>query len=102
MQSLGINYVYQGQEDKIAAFEAMLAELELEPDQVVHVGDDLIDLSVMSRVGLSIAVADANPAVRKYAHWCTTLNGGCGAAREVCDMIMNAQGTLEAAIEAYL
>lgn len=102
MKSLGISYVYQGQEDKVEAFETMLAELELKPDQVVHVGDDLIDLSVMNRVGLPIAVADANPAVRQCAHWCTTLNGGCGAAREVCDMIMDAQGTLAAAVEAYL
>ena len=102
MESLGVQYIYQGREDKIAAFEIILSQAGVEPVQVVHVGDDLIDLPIMIRVGLPIAVADANPAVLERARWSTTLNGGCGAGREVCDLIMRAQGTLEAAIEAYL
>lgn len=102
MENLGVQYVYQGHENKIAAFEALLSLVKVEPVQVVHVGDDLIDLPIMTRVGLSIAVADAHSVVLEHAHWHTTLKGGCGAAREVCDLIMQAQGTLEAAIKAYL
>ncbi len=102
MQSLGIEYVYQGQEDKLLALQEILQILAITPEQAAHVGDDLPDLPIMRRVGLAIAVDDANLAVKKYAHWCTSLPGGLGAVREVCDFIMQAQGNLEAAIQSSL
>lgn len=102
MRSLGIEYLYQGQEDKIGAFNEIMDSLSIGADQTAYVGDDLLDLPVMSRVGFSIAVNDANFAVKDFADWCTDHAGGCGAVREVCDLIMGAQGNLEAVIQSYL
>jgi len=102
MDGLGISHVYQGQENKVAAFEALCLQLTLTSHQVAHVGDDLPDLPLMRRAGLAIAVDDAHFAVKRYAHWCTTQPGGRGAAREVCDLIMQAQNKLDVAINHYL
>src|SRR5574343_1069541 len=86
MQSLGVELVYQGHENKRAAFEEILQTLNLQPEQVVHVGDDVLDLPVMAQAGFSVAVADANFAVKQRSDWCTELAGGLGAVREVCDL----------------
>jgi len=101
MASLGINHVYQGQRVKLPAFEQLLQILDLKPEQCAYVGDDWVDLSVMSRVGLAIAVQDADPIVKKHAHWITPSKGGRGAAREVCELIMEGQGTLQDQIERH-
>lgn len=102
MQSLGISHVYQGHENKRMAFQEILENLQLKPAQVAHVGDDLLDLPIMTQVGFAIAVQDANFAVKKYADWCTELAGGQGAVREVCDLIMQVQGRFEAVLQGYL
>jgi len=102
MKNLGIEHVYQGHENKIAAFNEIIGKLRIMPDQAAHVGDDLQDLPIMVRVGLAIAVDDANLAVKQRADWCTTLPGGYGAVREVCDLIMRAQGHLDDVVNAYL
>ncbi len=102
MASLGVEHVYQGQEDKVAAFNELCNKLPVNSMQVAHVGDDLPDLPLMRRAGMAIAVADAHFAVLERADWCTKLCGGQGAAREVCDLIMQAQETLDAAINTYL
>ena len=101
MASLGIARVFQGQEDKLAAFDSLREELKLDAAQIAHVGDDLLDLPLLRRVGLAVAVADANPAILPYAHWRTENPGGAGAAREVCDLIMDAQGNLRRVVESY-
>lgn len=102
MASLGIEHVFQGQEDKCAAFDELCAKLGVTAAQVAHVGDDLLDLPLMHRAGLGIAVRDAHFVVRERADWVTANSGGCGAAREVCDLVMKAQDTFDAAIAAYL
>ena len=102
MQSLGIEYIYQGQEDKTLAFEELISKLSIRPEQAAHMGDDVLDLPIMKRAGLAIAVQDAHFAVKDYADYCSQLPGGAGAVREVCDAIMRAQGTLNAVIEQYL
>lgn len=102
MKSLGISLIYQGHEDKRAAFLEILQTLNLTTEQVAHVGDDVLDLPIMTRVGLAIAVQDAHFAVKQHAHWCTSLVGGQGAVREVCDFIMQAQGTFDSILESYL
>jgi 3-deoxy-D-manno-octulosonate 8-phosphate phosphatase (KDO 8-P phosphatase) len=102
MKNLGIEHVYQGHENKIAAFNELIEKLGITPKQAAHVGDDVIDLPVMIRVGLAIAVNDANFAVKQHADWCTTLPGGQGAVREVCDFIMQAQGHFDGMLNAYL
>jgi 3-deoxy-D-manno-octulosonate 8-phosphate phosphatase (KDO 8-P phosphatase) len=102
MKSLGIEYVYQGHENKIAAFNEVIEKIGIMPEQAAHVGDDLLDLPIMIRVGFAIAVNDANFAVKQRADWCTSLSGGQGAVREVCDFIMQAQGTFDGVLGAYL
>jgi 3-deoxy-D-manno-octulosonate 8-phosphate phosphatase (KDO 8-P phosphatase) len=102
MQNLGVSLVYQGHENKRAAFREILQHLQLSPEQVAHVGDDVLDLPVMNQVGFAVAVADANFAVKRQADWCTEAKGGLGAVREVCDLIMQVQGTFDAALQAYL
>jgi 3-deoxy-D-manno-octulosonate 8-phosphate phosphatase (KDO 8-P phosphatase) len=102
MKMLGIEHVYQGYKDKRLAFKELLRATGIDPAHIAYVGDDLIDLPVMTQVGLAIAVNDANFAVKNHAHWCTTLAGGQGAVREVCDMLMLAQGTYEEILNSYL
>jgi 3-deoxy-D-manno-octulosonate 8-phosphate phosphatase (KDO 8-P phosphatase) len=101
MNSLGIKHVFQGQRVKLPAFEQLINELKLQPEQCAYVGDDWVDLAIMSRVGLAIAVQDADEIVKKQAHWTTTAKGGRGAAREVCELIMEGQGTLQDQLERH-
>ncbi|MDD3517391.1 MAG: 3-deoxy-manno-octulosonate-8-phosphatase KdsC [Chromatiales bacterium] len=102
MRDLGVELVMQGHRDKLPAFHTMLAGTGLETAQVAYVGDDVVDLPVMRRVGLPIAVADAHPLVLSHAHWVTHAAGGHGAVREVCEMILLAQDRLDAALAPYL
>ena len=101
MDSLGVRHVYQGHEHKLAAFEELLAKLEIKPDETCFVGDDLLDLTLLRRVGLAVAVADAHFTIQKAVHHTTELPGGFGAVREICDLILYAQDKLEAAVSSY-
>ncbi|MDX2426009.1 MAG: HAD-IIIA family hydrolase [Cycloclasticus sp.] len=101
MKNLGIKHVYQGQENKLAAFNDILKKLDLTADQLAHVGDDLPDLAIMTRVRLAIAVQDANPSILPYCQGQTSRTGGHGAAREVCDVILNAQNKLATAVRLF-
>jgi len=89
--------LYQGQSDKMVAFNDLLAKLAIAPENVAYVGDDLIDWPVMAEVGLSVAVADAHPLLLPRADYVTRINGGRGAVREVCDLLLLAQGKLDEA-----
>lgn len=102
MEALGVAHIYQGQKDKASAYEHLKEALSLPDEAVAYVGDDVIDLPVMRRVGLAIAVGDAHPLVRRNAHWCTGAQGGRGAAREVCELIMEAQDNLDRMNRHYL
>lgn len=102
MKNLDIQHVYQGRLDKVAAYDEMLAKLNIAAKHTAYVGDDVIDLPVMKRAGLAIAVQDAHPFVKKHAHWITNHDGGKGAARDACELIMEAQGTLEAQLQSFL
>ncbi len=97
MQTLGITHLYQGQSDKLLAFRELLDKLSLTADQVAYIGDDLIDWPVMAQVGLAVAVADAHPLLTPRADYVTRIAGGRGAVRELCDIILLAQGKLEEA-----
>ncbi len=102
MRNLGIDLLYQGQEHKLEAFEHLLNAVGLEPDQVAYVGDDVVDLPVMRKVGLAIAVQNAHPWVVSHAHWQTPRAGGHGAARDVSEMLMEAHGVLQQELDSYL
>jgi 3-deoxy-D-manno-octulosonate 8-phosphate phosphatase (KDO 8-P phosphatase) len=82
MQSLGIQHVHQGCRDKVPPFLELAERIGVSHDEVAYVGDDLMDLPVMRRVGLAVAVADAHPVVREHAHWVAPSPGGRGAARQ--------------------
>lgn len=101
MQELGVHYVYQGQRDKLQALTSVLKECGCELHDVCYVGDDLPDIPIMKRVGLPVAVADAHAEVVSIARWQTKLSGGAGAAREVCELIMQAQGSLRTQLAHY-
>jgi len=94
MAALGVEHVYQGQREKLPAYEDLKGRLALDDRHIAYVGDDVVDLPVMRRVGLAVAVADAHPQVLAEAHWRTSLPGGRGAARELCELILTAQGRL--------
>lgn len=102
MQSLGIEHVYQGQLDKLPAFEDVCKKTGLGMEEFAYVGDDVVDLPILTRVGLAIATADAHTLVKEHSHWHTPNPGGRGAARDVCELIMRAQGTLDEQMSHYL
>jgi 3-deoxy-D-manno-octulosonate 8-phosphate phosphatase (KDO 8-P phosphatase) len=87
-RDLGIRHVSQGLRDKTAAFDALLVKLRLGAREVACVGDDTPDIALLARAGLAIAVADAHPLVHAVAHRRTTLPGGRGAVREICDWLL--------------
>ena len=101
-KNLGIIHLHQGAHDKLAVFLKLLGELGLEAEEAAFMGDDLVDLPVMRRVGLALTVPAAPELVKSHAHYATLREGGRGAVREVCEWIMRAQGTWQAQMAPYL
>jgi 3-deoxy-D-manno-octulosonate 8-phosphate phosphatase (KDO 8-P phosphatase) len=97
-----IKHLFQGAAEKLPVFEALIGKLGLSPEQAAFVGDDIVDLPIMRRVGLSVAVHDAHPLIREYSHWVTPSPGGRGGAREFCEMLMYAQGSYADEMKKYL
>ena len=85
-----------GVHDKLGTVQALATELGIALEHVAFMGDDLPDLGVMRAVGFAVAPANAHPWTREHAHWCTTARGGEGAARELCDLLLVAQGRVDA------
>jgi 3-deoxy-D-manno-octulosonate 8-phosphate phosphatase (KDO 8-P phosphatase) len=102
MADLGLTNVRQGCAEKLPVYEEMIAELGLSEEQTAFIGDDIVDLPIMLRAGLAVATHDAHPMVKRYSHWITPSNGGCGAARDLAEMLMYAQGTYESEMLKYL
>ena len=100
--NLDITHLYQGVEDKRGAFATLLEQLGLAAKQSGYMGDDLLDLPLITRCGFAATVAVAPEAVRERAHYVASAGGGHGAVREVCEFILRAQGKLECAIGAHL
>ena len=99
---LGVTLVHQGVRSKLDTYDQIVDGLILEDDQTAYMGDDLLDLPVLSRVGLATAPADAADEVRSRVHWVTNSKGGSGAARELIEMILRAQGRWEALLATYV
>ncbi|RKF15914.1 3-deoxy-manno-octulosonate-8-phosphatase KdsC [Alginatibacterium sediminis] len=97
MSGLGIKHIFQGQSDKTLAYEQVKQSLAMSDDQCAYIGDDVVDLPVMRSALLGVAVQDAHPLVLKEADYTTRTPGGFGAVRELCDLILWAQGQLEQA-----
>lgn len=102
MAQLQIEHVYQGVENKLIAYENIVAKLNLRDEEVAYVGDDLPDIAIIRRVGFGVAVANAADMVKEFALYQTTRNGGEGAVREVCELILHAQGTFKTVHEDFL
>jgi 3-deoxy-D-manno-octulosonate 8-phosphate phosphatase (KDO 8-P phosphatase) len=98
---LGITHVYQGMHDKRIAFARLLAATGATPEQCGYIGDDVIDLPLLLKVGFAVTVPSGHPEVQHRAHYVTRAAGGRGAVREVCDMVMRAQGTYEQALAPF-
>ncbi|RMG58849.1 MAG: HAD-IIIA family hydrolase [Deltaproteobacteria bacterium] len=99
---LGIEVVYQGQFNKVEALEEILADTGLSPEDVGYVGDDVVDLPVMRRVGFAASVADAHDLVKEAAHYVSPLPGGRGAVRDIVEFILRASGKWETVMSRYL
>lgn len=92
-RNLGIARIIQGSHDKLPSYLAMLAETGLQAEQTAYMGDDLVDLPVLNRCGLACTVPEAPAEVSRRVHYVSRAGAGRGAAREVCELIMRAQGT---------
>lgn len=102
MQQLGIIHYYKNQLDKQETYKQLKETLNLQDEHVAYIGDDIPDAPIMQQVGLSVAVSNAVYQIKEIAMWQTTLPGGCGAVRELCDLILNAQNKMDLAISGYL
>ncbi|TNF87794.1 MAG: 3-deoxy-manno-octulosonate-8-phosphatase KdsC [Gammaproteobacteria bacterium] len=102
MGDLGVRHIYQGNRDKLPAFEQLLQDTGIEASQAAYIGDDLPDLPIMQRVGFTVAVQNAHGFVKQHCDLVTTAYGGHGAVREVTDFILHAQGLLEDRQNSYL
>lgn len=101
-KDLGISHVFQGVHDKRQAFEQLLQQTGIAAKACGYLGDDVIDLPILCRAGFPAAVANAHPAVKSRVAYVTQASGGNGAARELCDLLLHAQGNYEAALAPYL
>jgi len=99
--SLGIKHLYQGVDDKLTAYNDLIKKLDIDPEQTGFMGDDMIDLPAMTRVGFAASVPAAFDNVKEHAHYVSIRGGGKGAVREVCELIMVAQGTFDAMSAPY-
>jgi 3-deoxy-D-manno-octulosonate 8-phosphate phosphatase (KDO 8-P phosphatase) len=99
---LGITLVHQGVSSKLETYEQIADSLMLEDEEVAYMGDDILDLPVLARVGLAAAPADAAADVRERVHWIAHANGGAGAARELIELILRAQGLWDTVMATYL
>ena len=100
-QQVGMKWVYQGHIEKIPLFEKIMSEANVASEQVAYVGDDLTDVVIMRRVGLSFAPANARPEVKSAASAVTEASGGAGAVREVIESLMRARGCWHEILKKY-
>jgi 3-deoxy-D-manno-octulosonate 8-phosphate phosphatase (KDO 8-P phosphatase) len=99
---LGITLVHQGVSSKIDTYDQLVGDLCVDDQQVVYMGDDVVDLAVLERVGLSAAPADAVDEVRSRVHWVSRRRGGDGAVRELVELILRAQDRWDEVIASYI
>ena len=100
-RDMKVEKAYQGYMDKLKAFDHAIRKFKVKPEEVCFIGDDLIDLPVLKRVGLAVAVPNAVDEVKQHAHLVTSRAGGHGGVRELCDLILKSQGKWDLATEKY-
>jgi 3-deoxy-D-manno-octulosonate 8-phosphate phosphatase (KDO 8-P phosphatase) len=100
-ESTGVAHFYQGVDDKLVAYNNLIAKLNMQAEQVAFMGDDVVDMPPMLRCGLAVSVPAAPESVKSRSHYVTTREGGRGAVRELCELIMQAQGSFEAQMAPF-
>jgi 3-deoxy-D-manno-octulosonate 8-phosphate phosphatase (KDO 8-P phosphatase) len=100
-RDLRLSHAFTDVRNKVACLSALVAQLGIGWDEVAYMGDDLHDLALFPRVGLAVAPANAHPWVRGHAHWVTALRGGEGAARALCDLVLDARGLRDAVLVRF-
>jgi 3-deoxy-D-manno-octulosonate 8-phosphate phosphatase (KDO 8-P phosphatase) len=98
---LGILWVRQGIHDKVGAYQEIARKMGITDDEACFIGDDLVDIPLLKRVGIPIVVADGAPEAKRFARYVTQSSGGKGAVREVCDLLLQTQGKWEAVLRRY-
>ncbi len=102
MKSLGVKHLYQGQHDKELAYKDLKQKSKLDDKEIAYLGDDIIDLPAMKHCGLKLAVQNAHPSLKQISDYVTEKEGGNGAAREVCELLLQAQNKLDNIIKEKL
>lgn len=102
VKELGIHYVYENRLDKLEPYRMILKEARIKDENVCYMGDDLVDLPILIRAGLAVGVANGHPRLRRHVHYWTRNPGGMGAVRETIEVILEAQGKLDAILKYYL
>ncbi len=101
-KELGIHFVQEEALEKLEPYERILHAAGLSHEQVCYIGDDIVDLPILTRVGLAVAVADGHPLLRRHVHYTTRSPGGAGAVRETIELILSAQGKWKSTLAQYL
>ena len=101
-KELGIDIVFQGKFEKLEVFERVIKKLGLSKEEVAYIGDDWVDIPILKRVGLAVTVPNSQEPVKEFAHFVTSKEGGKGAVREVCDLILKSQGKWQELLNYYL
>lgn len=102
MRDLKVKHVYQGVPDKLPTFLQLMEELQIDFSEVAYIGDDILDLPILTRVGLSATPADGDPEVKQRVNHISAFKGGQGCVREMCELIMKAQGSWQKHMDFYL
>ena len=102
MNDLKVEHVYQGIPDKLPTFLKLVDELNLSLDEIAYIGDDILDLPILIRIGLAITPADGDDEVKSRVHYVSSFNGGKGCVREACEIIMRSQGTWQQHMDFFL
>lgn len=101
-RELGIQFIQQRALEKVEPYRKILSAAGVKDQEVCYMGDDVVDLPILMRVGLAVGVADGHPLVRRHIHYCTRAPGGLGAVREIVEVILAAQGKWDAVVKHYL
>ncbi len=102
MKDLKVKHVYQGVPDKLPTFTKLVEELGLELDEIAYVGDDILDLPILMRIGLSVTPSDGDDEVKPRVDYISKYEGGRGCVREVCEILMRSQGTWQQHMDFYM
>jgi 3-deoxy-D-manno-octulosonate 8-phosphate phosphatase (KDO 8-P phosphatase) len=95
------SFLFQNCTDKLKTFQTLLDKVDVHPEEICYIGDDLIDIPVLKRVGFAVSVPNAVPEAREIAHYITHKRGGRGAVREICDLIIKTQGKWDNILARY-